>query len=72
MNSLGFGSRFDRFTPNQITDTRARTSGGGLYLNYQSRYCETCQRYVPFKRQPGKKSTVCKGWKCSDCRSKQA
>lgn len=64
----GFGTRFDRFTPNQVTDTRARVSGDGLFLNYQSRFCETCQRYVPYKRTPTKKSTSRKGWKCTDCR----
>lgn len=72
MNSQGFGSRFDRFTPNQITDTRTRASGGGVFLSYQTRFCEGCQRYVPLKRHPRKKSTVCKGWMCSDCRRKQA
>lgn len=70
MKSQGFGTRFDQFTPNQISDTRARDSGPGPFLHYQSRYCESCQKYVPFKRHPGQRSTVCKGWKCQDCRRK--
>jgi hypothetical protein len=72
MRDPGFGTRFDRFTPNQISDTRARTSGDGLFLPYQTRFCEGCRKNVPFKRRPGQRSTACKGWKCSTCRRKQA
>lgn len=62
MRSEGTSSQYDRLIPGQISG----------HIQYQHRYCETCQRYVPFKRHPRKKSTVCRGWRCSTCRRKQA
>jgi hypothetical protein len=68
--SKGCGTRFDRFSPNQITDTRARDErGSAMHVRYNHRFCETCQRYIPYRVKPGTRSNARKGWKCSDCRN---
>lgn len=68
----GFGARYDRFTASQVTDEKATRCGGpGVFLPYQHRYCETCKRYVPYRRKAHVPSTSRKGWKCKDCRTQE-
>lgn len=61
--SHGFGTRYDNsLDGNHIDREREKSSNTGVYLNYNKRFCETCQTAKPRNKYP-----AAKGWKCDDC-----
>lgn len=57
-------------TEAQVTNLISRPSGI-KFSGYQKRFCETCQRLLPYSLQKALKNPAKKGWKCDDCRAKK-
>lgn len=64
--SQGWGTRYDKFSGEWIEKQRNLGGATGVFIKFNSRFCETCKQ-----RKPSDKTKAFKGWKCADCKAKE-
>ena len=62
----GWGTRYDKFSGEWMARQRNLGEATGVFIKFNSRFCETCKQ-----RKPSDKTKAFKGWKCADCKTKE-